>query len=266
MTLALDAGDVIMSGQLLLALPLAVLAGLVSFASPCVLPVVPGYLGLVGATSRSRTESGRLETAQADAGTTTTRLGPKTRVALGATLFVIGFSVVYVVAGAAFGQMGQWLLASQGTIMRVLGVVVFLMGLVFVGQVSFMQRQWKPLRSQAGLLAAPLLGVAFGVGWVPCIGPTLIAIQALSFQSASPGRGALLGFAYCIGLGIPFILLALGFGAATTGADWLRRHIRAINLAGGALLMLIGLLMVFGVWQQFVSVVGSILPGYVAPI
>ncbi|KAB1650443.1 cytochrome c biogenesis protein CcdA [Pseudoclavibacter endophyticus] len=271
-----------------------------SFASPCVLPVVPGYLGLVGATStaapahgaptqdasaRARAESSTgaahaavsasatdvsaastITTATAVAGRPGYRLGSRGRVVLGAVLFVLGFSLVYVLTGAAFGQLGVWLLQYQDIVLRMLGAIVLLMGLVFIGQVTFLQRQWKPTSKPIGLIGAPLLGVIFGVGWAPCVGPTLIAIQSLSFQSASAGRGALLAFAYCLGLGIPFVLAAVGFGAAARWSTWLRRNMRHINVIGGVLLMVIGLLMVLGIWQSFISWIGFLLPGYVSPL
>ena len=293
-------GEVIMQGQLLVAIPLAMLAGLISFASPCVLPVVPGYLGLIGATSevagagggrrgavsprdtRSAGSSGTVSgVGSAGSSGTVSAAGPaaprgggeaavsrgaRSRLVLGAALFVLGFSAVYVLSGAAFGQLGVWLLQYQATLLRVVGVVVILMGLVFIGQVSVLQRQRRLHLKPIGLVGAPLLGLIFGIGWAPCIGPTLIAIQALSFQSASAGRGALLAFAYCLGLGIPFVLAAVGFGAFTRASSWVRRHIRAINLTGGITLILIGLLMVTGVWQSFVSAIGFLLPAYVSPI
>lgn len=255
-------GELILHGQLLIALPLALLAGFVSFASPCVLPVVPGYLGLVGATARADA-NGRLPTGTGQRALATASRG---RTALGAALFVLGFSLVYVLSGAAFGQLGVWLLQYQGLVLRVLGGVVILMGLVFIGQVSFLQRQWKLTARPVGLVGAPLLGIVFGVGWAPCLGPTLIAIQSLSFESADPARGALLAFAYCLGLGVPFILAALGFGQATRRGGWMRRHLRTINLVGGTMLIVIGLLMVLGIWQHFIFAIGALLPGYVAPI
>ncbi|WP_258066267.1 cytochrome c biogenesis CcdA family protein [Pseudoclavibacter sp. RFBA6] len=290
-------GETIVSGQLLLAIPLALLAGLISFASPCVLPVVPGYLGLVGAVaqdapakSTSRTPIGAVATggtggraaaavAAVGGGSSTgssaawtapakpslfTRLTTgRSRVAFGAALFVLGFTVVYVLSGAASGLLGFWLLQYQGIIMRVLGVVVILMGIVFIGQVSFLQRTARMRFAPSGLLGAPLLGVVFGVGWVPCLGPTLIAINSLSYQFASPGRGALLAFFYCVGLGLPFILVALGIGRVTTGINWVRKHIRTINLIGGGILILIGTLMLVGVWQHFMSAFAATIGGYV---
>ncbi|GAB3299198.1 cytochrome c biogenesis CcdA family protein [Pseudoclavibacter terrae] len=293
-------GETIVSGQLLFAIPLALLAGLISFASPCVLPVVPGYLGLVGAVaqdapakSTSRTPIGAVATggtgggaaaaaAAMGGGSSTgssaastapakpsliTRLTTgRGRVAFGATLFVLGFSVIYVLSGAAFGQIGIWLLEYQGAVMRVLGAIVILMGVVFIGQVSFMQRTARLKFAPSGLLGAPLLGVVFGIGWTPCLGPTLAAIMALGAQTASPSRGALLAFFYCVGLGLPFILIALGLGRVTTGVNWLRKHIRTINLIGGGLLIVLGFLMLIGVWQQIMFAFAAMLPGYVAPL
>lgn len=257
-----------MSGELLIALPLALLAGIVSFASPCILPVVPGYLGLVGAVASDDKAPEKTTTGEASAQRRSTRVvitGQK-RVVLGATLFVLGFSVIYVISGAAFGQLGVWLLQWQDTIIRVLGVVVIVMGLVFIGGVRFLQGTHRFKWRGNGLVGAPILGVVFGVGWIPCLGPTLVAIQALSFQSGSAGRGALLAFVYALGLGVPFILVAMGLGRASKAMGWIRRHMRVINLAGGVLLILIGVLMVAGIWQMMLSAVAAMIPGYVAPI
>lgn len=261
-TLADGPGAVIMHGQLFLAIPLAVLAGIISFASPCVLPVVPGYLGLVGSVAEGRGNAGSGSGSSSSAPVRPAR----SRVVLGAALFVLGFTLVFVLTGAAFGQLGAWLLQYQSTVMRVLGVVVILMGLVFLGQIGALQRERRSHRQPAGLLGAPLLGMIFAVGWAPCVGPTLIAINALGFDSGSAWRGALLAFCYCLGLGIPFMLVALGLGAATSGMAWLRRHVRTINLLGGALLIAIGVLMVAGVWHQLIASLGAILPGYVSPV
>lgn len=262
--LAASPGETIMSGQLLVALPLALLAGFVSFASPCVLPVIPGYVGMLGAVSSPADgKSGGQDAGQT---VTKTKAPARSRVALGATLFVLGFSVIYVLTGAVFGQLGVWFMRFQDPIIRVLGVVVILMGLVFIGMSGPWQRTAKLRSAPGGLVGAPILGAIFALGWAPCLGPTLVAIQTLSFDTASPGRGALLAFVYCLGLGIPFILAAVGWNAATRWVGWLKRNIRTINLIGGGIIILIGLLMVLGIWQQFVSSIAATLPGYVSPI
>lgn len=242
----MDIGQIVFSGQLLLALPIAVLAGLVSFASPCVLPLVPGYLAYVGGIS--------------DPGATRDR----SRVLTGVALFVLGFAVVFIAYGAAFGALGLWLVRWQEVVIRVLGVLVIVMGLVFIGQFSFLQRTIKPTwRPATGLIGAPLLGIVFGLGWTPCIGPTLAAISALSVGSGSPWRGALLGLFYCIGLGIPFLLVALGFDWVAGSVAFLRRHIRVINIIGGVLLVAIGILMATGLWTAMMSQFLGVISGFV---
>lgn len=255
----MNPGEIVYSGQLLVALPLAVLAGFVSFASPCVLPVIPGYLGVLGAVSD------QAPSAQPTASATEP---PKRsgRVGLGAVLFVLGFSVIYVLTGAAFGQLGLWFLRYQHVITPILGVVVIAMGLIFIGVSGPWQRTIKLSKTPTGLVGAPLLGAIFALGWAPCLGPTLVAIQSLSFDGASAARGALLAFAYCLGLGLPFVLAAVFWDRATRWIGWLKRHLRTINLIGGGMLIVIGVLMVTGVWQHFISMVGSWLPGYVAPL
>ncbi|WP_426625997.1 cytochrome c biogenesis CcdA family protein [Leifsonia sp. McL0607] len=245
----MDIGQIVFSGQLLLALPIAILAGLVSFASPCVLPLVPGYLAYVGGMSDPGAKRDR------------------SRVLLGVALFVLGFAVVFVAYGAAFGALGLWLVRWQEVVIRVLGVLVILMGLVFIGQFSFLQRTIKPTwRPATGLIGAPLLGIVFGLGWTPCIGPTLAAISALSVGSGSPWRGALLGLFYCIGLGIPFLLVALGFDWVAGSVAFLKRHIRVINIIGGALLVVIGVLMATGLWTAMMSQFLGVISGFVPAI
>lgn len=245
----MDVGQIVFSGQLLLALPIALLAGLVSFASPCVLPLVPGYLAYVGGMSDPGAKRDR------------------SRVLLGVALFVLGFAVVFVAYGAAFGALGLWLVRWQEVVIRVLGVLVILMGLVFIGQFSFLQRTIKPTwRPATGLIGAPLLGIVFGLGWTPCIGPTLAAISALSVGSGSPWRGALLGLFYCIGLGIPFLLVALGFDWVAGSVAFLKRHIRVINIIGGALLVVIGVLMATGLWTAMMSQFLGVISGFVPAI
>jgi cytochrome c-type biogenesis protein len=241
-------GEVITSGSLLVSLPLAMLAGLVSFASPCVLPLVPGYLGYVGGFQGDGARDRR-------------------RLVIGASLFVLGFATVFVLYGAAFGVAGAWLVQWESTITRVLGVVVILMGLVFIGRFGAFQRtkklSWLPA---TGLGGAPLLGAVFAIGWTPCIGPTLSAVLALGLNGGSPLQGALLAFGYCLGLGVPFILIALGLGWATRSVAFLRTHIRAVNIAGGVLLIVVGVLMVSGVWTLIMYQLQGVMYGFDLPI
>ena len=258
-------GEAATSGSLLLAVPVAVLAGVVAFASPCVLPLVPGYLaylgGMTGATS---TRVG----APAVAGGVVRGVAPgqpvvgadeaprrdpaRTRVLAGVGLFVVGFSLVFVVFGVLAGTLGAALVQWSDVLSRVLGVVVVLMGLAFLGLVPFLQYEKRlHLAPRAGLWGAPLLGVTFGLGWTPCIGPTLAAIYTLSLDQASAGRGALLAVAFCVGLGLPFLLVALGVERSARALSFLRRHRLAIMRVGGGLLVVLGLALVTGVWDSW---------------
>ena len=244
-------GEVIFSGPLLLALPLALLAGLVAFASPCVLPLVPGYLGYVSGFSS----------------TTELATKPKARVVIGVLLFIIGFSAVFIGFSVAFASLGLLVLGWMDIIIRFAGLLVILMGFVFIGQVSFLQRQTKlPLAAANGYLGAPLLGVVFGLGWAPCIGPTLIAVNTLALSVGDIPRAVALAIAYCSGLGVPFILIALGFGWVSGALGWLKKHMRAINIAGGVILMAIGTAMVTGVWQLWMSSLQAVISGTTTPL
>lgn len=241
--------QIVVSGSLLIALPLALLAGLVSFASPCVLPLIPGYLGYVGGLSDSGGKSDRR------------------RMLLGVLLFILGFSSIFVTLGLLFGTAGLLLVPWMDLITRIAGVIIILMGLVFIGMFTSMQRMIKPQWKVAtGLAGAPFLGIVFGLGWAPCIGPTLAAVLAISLNGGSPARGALLGAVYCLGLGIPFLLVALGLNWATGSVNWLKRHIRTINIIGGALLILVGLVMVSGLWTALMSSLGGVISGFVPAI
>ena len=225
----------VFSGALLVAIPLAMIAGLVSFLSPCVLPLVPGFLGYVSGLADPEARAGRR------------------RVVLGTGLFILGFSAVFIAYGTAFGMLGAWLTQWQDVLVRVLGLLVIVMGLVLVGAFSALQRTVKPpWTPAAGLAGAPLLGIVFGLGWTPCIGPTLSAVIALSLTGGNPWRGALLGLAYCLGIGIPFLLAALGMSWATRALALLRRHIRVLNIVGGGILILLGVLMVSGMWGALI--------------
>ena len=243
-------GEIVLTGNMLLALPIALAAGFLAFASPCVLPLVPGYLAYIGGV----TNAAELEQ----------RRG---RLLLGVALFVLGYSVVFVSFSIVFATAGLLLLPWIDPITRIAGMIVILMGFVFIGQVSFLQRSVAPRISVAtGLGGAPLLGVVFGLGWAPCIGPTLIAVNALVINEGDIGRAAIIGLAYCLGLGIPFLLIALGFRWVAGATDWLKRNIRVINIIGGALLILIGIAMLTGLWQQFVSSLGAVIGGTVTPL
>ena len=230
--------EVVLSGSLVLALPLALLAGLVSFLSPCILPLVPGYLsyvtGLVGvdlATARGRGTRGRL--------------------LLGAALFVLGFTAVFVSFGALFGELGSLLRSSERLLTRVLGALTIGLGLAFIGAFPWAQRQVKVTRRPAlGLAGAPMLGVLFGLGWTPCIGPTLGAVQTLAFTESSAARGAVLAAAYCLGLGLPFLLTALAYRRALGAFGVVRRHSAWVVRLGGAMLVGIGVLLLTGAWDD----------------
>jgi cytochrome c-type biogenesis protein len=243
----------VMDGSMLAALPVAAIAGAISFASPCVLPLLPGYVGYLG--GMAGVEAGR--PAQRAAGTRTAsgraRRGQGGgRLLAGVLLFVAGFSAVFVLLSLVFSFAGIALQQWMDVILRVAGVLVILMGLAFMGFVPFLQNERRPhVAPRAGLWGAPLLGVVFGLGWAPCIGPTLAAVLTLSLDGADPARGVSLAVAYCLGLGVPFVLIAMAFSRSTRVLDLLRRHRRTIQLLGGGLLVLLGLALVTGLWATF---------------
>lgn len=238
---ALDLGDwfasTALSGSLLLAVPVAIVAGLVSFFSPCVVPLLPGYLSYATGLSGADLESAR-----------------RGRMVTGSFLFVLGFSFVFVSFGALFGALGEWLLVYTREVSIVLGAVTILVGIAFLGFIPWMQRDVRVHRvPSVGLAAAPLLGVLFGLGWTPCIGPTLTAVTSLALNEASAGRGALLSFAYCLGLGVPFILAGLAFRRMLGTVAWVRRHQAWVTRIGGIMLIVVGLLLVTGIWDLWVA-------------
>jgi cytochrome c-type biogenesis protein len=228
--------DTVLSGSLLLAVPVAAIAGLVSFLSPCVLPLVPGYLSYVTGLSGIELSDGR-----------------RSRVVLGALLFVLGFSVVFVSYGALFGGLGSVLREYADPITRVMGVVLIVLGLIFAGWLPAAAREWRWHVSPAvGVAGAPLFGALFGIGWTACTGPTLAAVQALAFDDGSAARGALLSLSYCLGLGLPFVAAALAYRKALGAFGWVRRHQVWVLRLGGAMLIGLGLLLITGVWTQMV--------------
>jgi cytochrome c-type biogenesis protein len=243
--------DFVATAPLLITVPVAVLAGLISFASPCILPLVPGYLAYIGGFTDGRS------TAAAGDGR------GRRRLVIGVALFVLGFAAVFVLTGFVFGAVGFWLIQWRDLITRIAGIVLILLGLVFVGQFTFLQRTFKPQwRPISGLAGAPLLGIIFAIGWSPCTGPTLAAIQSLSLNTGSAWQGALLALFYALGLGVPFVLIALGLGWASGAVAFLRRHTRVINIVGGALLIAIGVLMVSGVWNLWIISLAGVIPNF----
>ncbi|MGA8988106.1 cytochrome c biogenesis CcdA family protein [Aeromicrobium sp.] len=244
--------DTILSGNLLLAVPVAVLAGLISFFSPCVVPLLPGYLSYVSGVAAQDLESAR-----------------RGRLLAGALLFVLGFTTVFVLGGALFGSVGLELQRYQRELSIVTGVLVIVLGVVFIGFVPFMQRESRVHAvPTVGLAIAPVLGVFFGLGWTPCIGPTLAAVLGLSFAAddASAARGAFLAFTYCLGLGVPFVLAALGFGRFMHALSWFKRNQRLVSIAGGTLLIAVGLMLVTGLWDHLVGEMQSWVTGFEAPV
>jgi cytochrome c-type biogenesis protein len=246
------------SGSMLLAVPVALLAGLVSFASPCVLPLVPGYLGYLGGMSGASV--GQTGLGRGGAARPAVSRG---RLVTGVALFVAGFTLVFVAVGTLAGSLGALLGRWEDPLMRVLGVGVVLMGLAFLGFVPFLQRDRRLHASPAaGLWGAPLLGVVFGIGWAPCIGPTLAAVLALSLDGGSAARGATLSVAYCLGLGLPFLAIALGMQRSSAVLTFLRRHRLAISRTGGGMLILIGLALVTGLWGAWTQSLQGLVAGF----
>ncbi|MCM1970661.1 cytochrome c biogenesis protein CcdA [Streptomyces sp. G1] len=252
-TLAAATGpnETVMSGALLLALPVAVLGGLVSFFSPCVLPLVPGYLSYVtGVTGTDLAEARR------------------GRMVAGASLFVLGFTAVFVSSGALFGYFGDNLQEHKEVLSKVLGVLMVAMGVFFMGLMPWMtQREFRfHKRPVTGLAGAPFLGALFGIGWTPCIGPTLTSVIALSYNEASAGRGAILTVAYCLGLGLPFVLAAVAFRKALGAFGWVKRHYVWVMRIGGTMMIVTGVLLLTGVWDSMVSDMQSWSDGFTVGI
>lgn len=230
------------SGSMLLAVPVALIAGLVSFFSPCVIPLLPGYLSYATGLSGADIASGRVGAAR------------RGRMVAGASLFVLGFSVVFVTLGLLSGQVAIWFRVNVGLLNIVLGVVCILLGLVFLGAVPWLQRDVRIHRVPAvGLAAAPLLGALFAIGWSPCLGPTLGVIFTLGFNEGTAPRAGVLLACYSLGLGLPFILASLAWGRAMVAIGWVRRHQQWVTRLGGLMMIAVGVLLVSGLWLEAVQ-------------
>jgi len=225
------------SGSLLLAVPVAATAGLVSFFSPCVVPLLPGYISYATGLSGADLQSAK-----------------RSRMVTGTSLFVLGFTFVFMVEVLFFGAIGQWLFEQTQTLNVVLGILTILLGLVFVGVVPYFQRDVRLHKVPAvGLAAAPLLGVLFALGWTPCIGPTLQVVISMASNESTQGRGLLLGLAYSLGLGIPFIIAGFAFEKTLGAVRWVRRHQAWVTRFGGLLMIVVGVLLLTGLWQDWIS-------------
>jgi cytochrome c-type biogenesis protein len=243
--------DTALDGSLLLAVPVALVAGLVSFFSPCVVPLLPGYLSYTTGLSGADLASAR-----------------RGRMLAGSLLFVLGFSFVFVSFGALFGAVGDWLWEYQRAVTVTLGVLTILVGIAFLGALPWLQRDLRVHKVPAvGLAAAPLLGVLFGLGWTPCIGPTLSAITSLAVNEGSAERGALLSFVYCLGLGVPFVVAALAYRRMLGAIGWVRRHQQWVTRLGGLMLIAVGVLLVTGWWDVLVADLRDwFFPGFTAGV
>ena len=234
-----DLVNYLLNGNLILALPIAAIAGLISFASPCVIPLVPGYLTYAAGFSKNRG-----------------------KILLGSLLFVSGFTALFVTYGALFGSLGSRISANSKTISQVLGALTIVMGFIFMGRINLMRSFKLSRTTNSGLLSAPLLGFLFGLGWTPCIGPALAAVQTLAIESASAARGSILAVAYCFGLGTPFILSGLYLDKSQKMRKFLAKNGDRISIIGGVLLIAIGALQITGAWDSIMNSLRSLITGF----
>ena len=242
--------DTAMSGSLVLALPVALVAGLVSFFSPCVIPLLPGYLSYATGLSGADLEDAR-----------------RSRLVTGAVLFVLGFAVVFVLLGSLTGAAGAWLFVHRRELNVVLGILTIVLGVAFMGGIGLLQRDLRVHKVPAvGLAAAPMLGFLFGVGWTPCVGPTLGAINVLSVNEATAGRGAVLSAVFALGLGLPFIAAAVAYRRVTRAFAVIRRHQVLVMRLGGLMLVAVGVLLVTGWWDRLVEALQGAVLGFAVPM
>lgn len=234
-----DLVNYLLNGNLILALPIAAIAGLISFASPCVIPLVPGYLTYAAGFSKNRG-----------------------KIFLGSLLFVSGFTSLFVTYGALFGSLGSRISTNSKTISQVLGALTIVMGLIFMGRINLMRSFKFSRTTNSGLLGAPILGFLFGLGWTPCIGPALAAVQTLAIESASAARGSILAVAYCFGLGTPFILSGLYLDKSQKMRKFLAKNGDRISIIGGVLLIAIGGLQITGAWDSIMNSLRSLITGF----
>jgi cytochrome c-type biogenesis protein len=230
----------ILSGYLIVAIPIAFIAGLISFISPCVLPLVPGYISFAAGFSSSRG-----------------------KIFIGSTLFVMGFSVVFISYGVFFGGIGNELVAREALISRILGLLTIFLGLIFLGKFPMTPTLRPRIKTTGGLIGAPLLGFLFGIGWTPCIGPALAAVQTLAFQESSALRGAVLSLGYCLGLGIPFIASGLFLDRSVKLRKFLVQQGELISKIGGIFLITIGVLQVTGTWGQIMNSLRALISDFI---